>query len=102
MATELTGKQLAALPEPDFLREIWGSAGNAVVEAASRVIPFNGNTKEFLDHCTACGGNWGGMLLTGMQKLFPEVYAVIPDDMGIFAWAGICTTLKLCGVNTAE
>ena len=30
--------------------------------------------EEFLNNCTACGGNWGAMLLTGIKKVFPEHY----------------------------
>ena len=54
---------------------------------------------NFLKHCTACGGNWGGMLLTGIKELWPKVWDAIPDDMGSFAWAGIINTLILCGVE---
>ena len=30
--------------------------------------------KEFLQSCSACGGNWGAMLLTGIKRVFPEHY----------------------------
>ena len=86
----------------DDLVEFWGERGKAVIVACSKVTPFNDSSKAFLDHCTACGGNWGGMLLTGIQALYPEVYKVIPDDMGCFAWNCICATLVLCGVDTSE
>lgn len=82
--------------------EEWGEAGKRVIEEAANVVPFNGNSKQFLDHCTACGGNWGGMLLTGIHALYPTVWEAIPDDMGIFAWACICSVLILCGVDTSE
>lgn len=36
---------------------------------------------EFLhDHCIACGGNWTQMLMTGIQKLWPESLDKYPDD----------------------
>ena len=82
--------------------EYWGEDGKKVIEAAYHVTPFNNTFKEFLTHCTACGGNWGGMLLSGIRELYPTVWEVIPDDMGIMAWAGICNTLILCGVDTSE
>lgn len=34
-------------------------AGKRVIEEAAKISPFNGDSKKFLDHCTACGGNWG-------------------------------------------
>ena len=80
----------------------WGDDGQRVIEEAAKVNPFNGNSKQFLEHCTACGGNWGGMLLTGIHKLYPAVWEAIPDDMGVFAWACICSVLILCGVDTSE
>ena len=57
---------------------------------------------QFLDHCTACGGNWSGMLLTGVRKLWPEVWDIIPDDMGVHAFTTICNLLVLLGVDTSE
>ena len=82
--------------------EEWGEAGKRVIEEAAKVVPFNGNSKQFLDHCTACGGNWGGMLLTGIHALYPAIWDAIPDNMGVFAWACICSVLILCGVDTSE
>lgn len=34
---------------------------------------------EFLNNCTACGGNWGAMLLTGIKKLFPDGYEKVNE-----------------------
>lgn len=80
----------------------WEDDGKKVIEAIYHVNPFNGGMKEFLTHCTACGGNWGGMLLTGIKKLYPDVWEAIPKDMGIFAFTCIAYTLLLCGVDTSE
>jgi len=82
--------------------EAWGEAGEKVVEACLYTRPFNGEFKEFMSHCTCCGGNWGGMLLTGIKALFPEVWNAIPDDMGIYAWNALCNTLLLCGVYVID
>jgi hypothetical protein len=30
------------------------------------------SAQEFFNNCTACGGNWCGMILTGIRKLFPH------------------------------
>ena len=80
----------------EFLSSLWGDHVLAVIDQ-QKSIPMT--MKEFLNHCTACGGNWGGMLLTGINKLYPDVYDAIPDDMGPFAWSGICTTLSLLSVT---
>ena len=37
----------------------WKDAGKCVIEETAKVSPFNGDSKKFLDYCTACGGNWG-------------------------------------------
>jgi len=86
----------------NYLVENWGEDGKKVIETAFTVNPFNGNTKAFLDHCSACGGNWGGMFLTGIKRLYPNVYNAIPDDMGVFAFTCIAMTMRLCGVDTSE
>lgn len=79
----------------------WGNSGKRVIENAfSEHRKMNMN--EFLDHCTACGGNWGGMLLSGMKEIYPKTYEAIPDDMGHHAFGLICNTLILCGVYITE
>lgn len=80
----------------------WKEDGKKVIETCAKFAPLNMTSKEFLNHCTAFGGNWGGMLLSGLQKLRPEVWEAIPDNMGCFAWQGICATLILCGVDTSD
>lgn len=84
------------------LVKYWGEDGKRVIEECSKVAPLNTNSKGFLEHCYACGGNWGQMLLTGIQKLYPNVYEVIPTDMGINAWGCLCCTLQLCRVDLSE
>lgn len=84
------------------LIENWGEAGKEVVALCFKAKKFDGNTKDFLNHCTACGGNWGGMFLSGIRALYPEVWEAIPEDMGIFAWSCICSVLVLLGVRTWE
>lgn len=56
----------------------------------------------FLNACTACGGNWGGMLLTGISRLYPALWEAIPEDMGIHAFTTICNLLIILGVDTSE
>lgn len=80
----------------------WGERGKEVISACYYENPFNGNFDKFLDNCTACGGNLGGMILTGIQKLYPKVYDLIPEDMGVFAFGCLCSVLVLLGVDTAK
>lgn len=92
----MTAQQLSEMSEREFVAYIWG---NSVLEAIDRQTITPMTMDQFLDHCTACGGNWGGMLLTGLQELYPEVYDAIPNEMGMFAWRGICDTITLLGVT---
>lgn len=80
----------------------WEENGKAVIVACLHEKPFNDTFKNFLSHCTACGGNWGGMLLTGIKALYPKVWEVIPEDMGVNAFSCICNTLILLGVDTVD
>ena len=84
------------------LVENWGEDGKAVIVQCLHETPFNNSLDEFLKHCTACGGNWGGMLLSGIRELWPKVYDAIPDDMGVFAFSNICNLLILLGVEPVE
>lgn len=81
------------------VKENWGDDVLAVACLATKTpMTF----KEFLTHCTACGGNWGGMLLTGVNELYPEVWKAIPDDMGWNPFNTICALLVLLGVDFSE
>ena len=83
-----------------MLSERWGDEVVLAIHNAPKQTGMKFET--FLDYCTACGGNWGGMLLTGIHKLWPDVWEAIPDDMGIQAWGCLCSVLMLCGVDTSE
>lgn len=74
----------------------WGD--DALVTAClANKIPMTFD--EFLTHCTCCGGDWGGMLLTGIHELYPEVWDVIPENMGWNPFHTICAMLVLLGVK---
>lgn len=92
----MTIEELNALNDREYIAKVWD---NNVLNAIDNQLIIPMTMDEFLNHCTACGGNWGGMLLTGIQALYPEVYNAIPDDMGHFAWNSICTTIKLLGIE---
>ena len=83
----------------DNVRNEWG---DAVVACACMAQKTKMNFKDFLDLCTACGGNWGGMLLSGVRRLYPDVWNAIPDEMGVHAFTTICNLLILLGVDTSE
>lgn len=36
--------------------------------------------KEFLSNCTACGGNWSAMIMSGIRECFPERYDSMPNN----------------------
>lgn len=86
----------------ELLLDNWGKSAQRVIDLCAEVKPFNGDSREFLTHCIACGGNWGGMLLSGIRELYPEVYDAIPDDMGVHAFLCICCVMQLCGVDTSK
>lgn len=89
----MTTQQLSSR---DFVANQWGNYILAVIDR-QHTTPMT--IDEFLTHCTACGGNWGGMLLSGIQALYPEVYDAIPTQMGLFAFACICYTLELLNIK---
>lgn len=62
--------------------------------------------KEFLSKCSACGGNWGAMLLTGIKEVFPEQYTEVEEHYnsmdfsngGIKPFEYLCNWLEEHGV----
>lgn len=61
---------------------------------------------EFFRQCTACGGNWGAMLLTGIKSVFPDRYDAVREqynsmdfsDGGVRAFAFLCEWITAHGV----
>ena len=53
---------------------------------------------EFMNHCTACGGNWGAMLLTGIKEVFPEEYEEVREHYNSmdFSHGGVKPFCYLC------
>ena len=43
---------------------------------------------EFMQNCSACGGNWGAMLLTGIKRVFPEYYAEVEAHYNSMDFSG--------------
>lgn len=84
----------------DALIKGWGEDGKRVIEAIFESSTTPISMKEFMEWCTACGGNWGGMLLSGVKKLYPKVWEAIPQNMGMHAWECICYTLMLLRIDT--
>ena len=82
----------------------WGEeVGARVIEECHKVTPLNKSSTPYVnEYCTACGGNWGGMLLSGIKVLYPDVWWAIPEDMGVQAFAAICAVLILCGIDTSK
>lgn len=88
--------ELSNLSARDFIENRWGTN---VLDVIDRQDTTPMTMDQFLDHCTACGGNWGAMLLTGIKALYPEVYDAIPDNMGHFAWRCLCEVLELLKIK---
>lgn len=52
--------------------------GNVMLPESAK-MPFS----EFLKHCHTCGGDWTGMLLSGIKEINPEYFDKIPDNQDI-------------------
>lgn len=88
--------------EREYILKQWKEDGQKVLDTIDQqnIKAISGD--EFLSHCIACGGNWGGMLLSGIKHYYPEVYEAIPEKMGRHAWECICTLLVLLQVEFKE
>ena len=64
------------------------------IKALQQTEPINMSFDKFLD----CGGNWTGMILSGIKSLRPELYAAVPDYMGKRAFKTLLDTLLYLGV----
>ena len=96
---QLRKKPLDQLTGEEFIVANWKEDGLKVLEIIAQQNTTPMTQKEFLNHCTACGGDWGAMLLTGIKALYPVVYDAIPDNMGHFAFRCICEVLELLQIK---
>jgi len=55
--------------------------------------------KEFLSHCTACGGNWTRMLMTGLKSCFPAYWEAMENKS--YSFDEVVIILQNLGVNIA-
>lgn len=90
--------QLNTLAPQECLVALWGDEAHKVLNTIDTTNAPIMSGNDFLSHCTACGGNWCAMLLTGIKALYPEVYDAIPDDMGKHAFYAIGTVLELLNI----
>ena len=81
-----------------LIENIGSEWGGDFIKALHQTEPINMSFDKFLDECIACGGNWTGMILSGIKSFRPELYAAVPDHMGKRAWMTLGNTLLYLGV----
>ena len=76
----------------------WGESGNDIINAA-----FNDHSKitfsEFMRACSGCNGNWVDIIISGIDKTYPEVYSALPVNLGPDSLEILTKVLILCGVE---
>ena len=76
----------------------FGESGNDIINAA-----FNDHNKitfsEFMCECSGCNGNWIDIIISGIDKTYPEVYSTLPENLGPDALEILTKVLILCGVE---
>ena len=91
----LTAEQLNALSDRDYIAVLWGEDILEVDRQTTRPMTMD----EFMSHCVCCGGNWGAMFLSGIKKLYPEVYDAVPENLGFLAWNCVCILCTLLNIT---
>ena len=56
---------------------------------------------DYLKGCTAYGGNWTAMMLSGIKNNYPEFYKVMPNDY-IYTSTVVFELLQALGVYCEE
>lgn len=80
-----------------FIIKEWEDRGKLIVDYIATLNITPKPLNSFWKHCIACGGNWGAMILTGIKELYPEIWDMIPDNMGGVAFSVLCEVLNLLG-----
>lgn len=98
----ISEEEIVGLSDEQLLLYAWKEQGAVVLDAikAQKIIPMT--IEVFLSHCYSCGGSWSAMFLTGINKLYPDVFNALPDDMGKYAWWCLHSVLSLLKVLTSS
>lgn len=80
-----------------FIIKEWEDRGKLIVDYIATLDITPKSLDSFWKHCIACGGDWSAMILTGIKELYPEIWDMIPDKMGKFAFSVLCEVLNLLG-----
>ena len=100
ISKDWTGKELCTLAtEEEFVVATWGLPGFTIVQVCNAIKAPTMTYEEFLSHCTACGGDWGAMLLSGIKELYPLIWDLIPDNMGAYTFAVLSNVIRLLNVK---
>lgn len=100
ISKDWTTKELLTLKtEEEFVVAAWGLPGFTIVQVCNAIKAPRMTYEDFLSHCTACGGDWGAMLLSGIHELYPLIWDLIPDDMGVNAFGVICNVMRLLNIR---
>lgn len=91
--------ELNTLASKECLIELWGDNAHTVLNVIDTTNAPTISGNEFLDHCTPCGGDMCGLLLSGIRALYPTVWEAIPDDMGKHAFYALGTILELLNIT---
>ena len=84
-----------------IISDRWGEDGDAVIWECMRAYKQPQPFSEFLNNCTACGGNWVAMMLSGISRIAPRVYDAIPQNMGLNVIVTLTAVLALLGIDTS-
>ena len=96
---QLRKMPLDQLADDEFIVAVWKEDGIRVLEAIDCQNAEPMTMSSFIGDCHTYGGDWGALLLSGVEALYPEVYEAIPEDMGHFAWRCICTVVELLNIK---
>lgn len=78
----------------------WGTdVGYAFLYAPKLNEPFSDFLKTY---CAACGGDWVNMILSGIHELYPELYKMIPDDLGPYPFKCAVAAMELLGIDVGK
>lgn len=97
LAHDFTAKELSELDGTDFIIAVWKEKGIAIVEYIKTLNIIPQSMENFLSFCTPYGGNWSGMLLSGLKELYPTIWELIPENMGVFGFTTLCEIISLLG-----
>lgn len=99
---DFNAKEINTLSPEETLLALWGLDGYAILKYVESIDLKKYDLETFLTQDCISTSDFGQLILSGLKKVFPTVYRMIPEDMSVFAFVALYELLYILNVRKKE